>query len=213
MNDPATSYGNQLLTRAREHGMTSEELATLLGIPISTIRALTGPDTLDNHPAEVLRTLAERLDLPWPDWLTTQQPWPPPPPANVRHDATRVHAVLAAVFGQPLHLSEIAHVLDWTTDRVHNAAQQLATRVRPGGGTGLTVAGDTLTLDLAPRMLDTTARRRLNRLLNAHGLGPDPHVLYLIYQLTSGRGVPATSSPAHRAYSKKPSNNATNKPA
>jgi hypothetical protein len=37
-------------------------------------------------------------------------------------------------------------------------------------------------------MLDTTARRRLNRLLNAHGLGPDPHVLYLIYQITSGRG-------------------------
>ena len=145
-------------------------------------------DRAADLPSDVLRALAERLNLPWPDWLTTQQPWPQPPPADVRHDATRVHAVLAAVFGQPLHLSEIAHVLGWTTDRVHTAAQQLATRARPGGGTRLHVDGDTLTLDLAPRMLDTAARRRLNRLLNAHGLGPDPHVLYLIYQLTSGRG-------------------------
>ncbi|TCM48100.1 hypothetical protein [Kribbella sp. VKM Ac-2568] len=38
MNDPAAGYGNQLLTCAREHGMTSEELATLLGLSGPVIR-------------------------------------------------------------------------------------------------------------------------------------------------------------------------------
>jgi hypothetical protein len=28
----------------------------------------------------------------------------------------------------------------------------------------------------------------INRLLHAHGLGPEPHVLYLICQLAIGRG-------------------------
>jgi hypothetical protein len=35
-------------------------------------------------------------------------------------------------------------------------------------------------------MLDPAARQRLARLLHAHGLGPDPQVLYLIYGLASG---------------------------
>ena len=34
-------------------------------------------------------------------------------------------------------------------------------------------------------MLDHPARRRLNQLLHAHGLGPDPHVLHLIHQLSN----------------------------
>ncbi|WP_320068716.1 hypothetical protein [Micromonospora sp. RTGN7] len=38
----------------------------------------------------------------------------------------------------------------------------------PGYGTRLTIAGDTLTLNLAPGMLDHAARRRLNQLLHAH---------------------------------------------
>jgi hypothetical protein len=32
-------------------------------------------------------------------------------------------------------------------------------------------------------MLDAGTRQRLNQLLHAHGLGPDPHVLYLIYRI------------------------------
>lgn len=98
-----------------------------------------------------------------------------------RPDAARV---LAGAFGQPLHQGEIADVLDWTIDRVRRAAALLATRARPGGGTRLTVTGDTLTLDLAPGMLDPAGRRRLNQLLHAHGLGPDPHVLHVIHQLS-----------------------------
>jgi transcriptional regulator with XRE-family HTH domain len=182
------TYGAELLARARDHGMTGEELATMLGLSVPKIRTLAGPEQLERHPVAALRTVAERLGLPWPGWLTAQQPWPDPLPPDARHDPARVHAVLAAAFGQPLHLGEIAQVLGWTTSRVQAAADQLATRAQPGGGTRLTVAGDTLTLDVAPRMLDAPARQRLARMLHAHGLGPDPHVLYLIYLLGNARG-------------------------
>lgn len=184
MTEPAT-FGAGLLARAREHGMTSEDLADLLGFSIAHVRALPGPAALDNHPAVVLRTLAERLDLPWPGWLTTENSWPDPPARDERTDPAQVHAVLAAAFGQSLHLGEIADVLGWDTGRVHRAVDLLATRARPGGGTRLTITGDTLTLTLAPGMLDHPARRRLNQLLHAHGLGPDPHVLHLIHQLSN----------------------------
>jgi transcriptional regulator with XRE-family HTH domain len=184
MTEPAT-FGAGLLARAREHGMTSEDLADLLGFSVAHVRALPGPAALNNHPAMVLRTLAERLDLPWPGWLTTENSWPDPPTSDERTDPAQVHAVLAAAFTQTLHLGEIADVLDWDTDRVRRAIDLLATRARPGGGTRLTITGDTLTLTLAPGMLDHAARRRLNQLLHAHGLGPDPHVLHLIHQLSN----------------------------
>jgi transcriptional regulator with XRE-family HTH domain len=116
MTGPDT-YGSQLLARARAHSMTGEELATLLGIPVPAIRKLTGPDALGHHPAATLQTLAERLDLPWPDWLATEPTWPDPPAPHARHDPARVHAVLAAAVGQPLHLGEIAHVLAWPLER------------------------------------------------------------------------------------------------
>ncbi|MFK4243867.1 hypothetical protein ACI2KV_13405 [Micromonospora chokoriensis] len=183
MTQPVT-FGADLLTRARDHGLTSEELADLLGIPAARIRALPGPEALNHLPGALLRTLAERLDLPWPDWLTTPPTWPAPAAPHERPDTACVHAVLSAALGQPLHLSEIAAVLDWSTDRVRAAADQLTTRVRPGGGTRLTNTGDTLTLDVAPRTLDHAARQRLNQLLHAHGLGPDPYVLHLIHQLS-----------------------------
>ena len=178
MTEPAT-FGAGLLARAREHGMTSEDLANLLGFSIAHVRALPGPAALNNHPAVVLRTLAERLDLPWPGWLTTENSWPDPPAGDERTDPAQVHAVLAAAFGQSLHLGEIADVLGWDTDRVRRAVDLLATRAR------LTITGDTLTLTLTPGMLDHPARRRLNQLLHAHGLGPDPHVLHLIHQLSN----------------------------
>jgi signal transduction histidine kinase len=151
MTDQSTqdTYGARLLARARDHGMTSEELATLLGISAPRIRALAGPAALDHHTAVVLRTLAERLDLPWTDWLTADQPWPDPPAADARHDPARVHAVLAAAFGQPLHLSEIADVLGSRLGRVQAAADQLATRARPGGGTRLAI-GSALFLSTSP---------------------------------------------------------------
>jgi hypothetical protein len=37
-------------------------------------------------------------------------------------------------------------------------------------------------------MLDTDARQRLNQLLHAHGLGPQPHVLHMIYELADPHG-------------------------
>jgi hypothetical protein len=47
---------------------------------------------------------------------------------------------------------------------------------------------------LAPGMLDHAARRRLNQLLHAHGLGPNPHVLHLIQQLVNYESDPETGA-------------------
>ncbi|MEN3308948.1 MAG: hypothetical protein V7603_5150 [Micromonosporaceae bacterium] len=126
-NAPIPALGQQLLQRARAHGMTGEELGILLGLSVAQIRVIASLETFDHYPARVLRKLAERLDLPWPDWLTTTPAWPDPPHRDTRQDSAQVHAVLAAAFGQPMHLSEIADILGWTTARVRAAADQLAT--------------------------------------------------------------------------------------
>jgi hypothetical protein len=130
-----STFGQDLLDRAREHGITGDDLAILLRLPLDTIRRLTGPAALDHHRAAVLHRLAERLDLTWPGWLTTPPAWPQPAPEN-RPDTHRVHAVLAAAFGNPLHYSEIAHVLGWTIERVRAAAEQLTTRPGPAEESG-----------------------------------------------------------------------------
>jgi transcriptional regulator with XRE-family HTH domain len=114
---PTPTLGQQLLQRTRAHGMTGEELGVLLGLSVAQIRVIDRPETVDHYPAMVLRKLAERLDLPWPGWLTATPAWPDPPQRDTRQDCTQVHAVLAAAFGQPLHLSEIANVLGWTTEQ------------------------------------------------------------------------------------------------
>jgi hypothetical protein len=183
-HEPPGTLGAELLQRARANGMTSEELAALLNTPVRGILAITDRAELDRYPVAALRTLAERLQLPWPAWLSPgSDEFPDPPQPATVHDPVRVQAVLAAAFGQPLHLGEIAQVLGWTTDRVRQAADQLATRVRWTSGLQLTDAGDTLTLDVTPRLLSPAALRRLAQLLHAAGLGPDPHVFHLIYRL------------------------------
>jgi hypothetical protein len=182
------ALGPYLLRRARAHGMTGEALGVLLGLSVPQIRALTSADQLQHHPGRILRTVAERLDLPWPDWLTANaDPWPEPPPPDSRQDPARVHAVLAAAIGQSMHLGEIAEVLSWTTSRVRAAADQLTARPRAGTGTRLVDADDSLTLDVVPGMLDGAAQQRLAKVLHAHGLGHDPQVFHLIHQIIRSR--------------------------
>lgn len=192
MSSPPPTFGFDLLARARARGVTSDEVATLLGLPVAAIRRLTGPHDLDQHAAATLRALAERLDLPWPDWLTTDPRWPASSTPDTQPDPARVHAVLAAAFGHGLHASEIAHILDWTIDRVHAAVTQLITRARTGSGTRLHHDGDTVALELAPDMLDDTARQRLHTVLHVYGIGPDVKVLHMVYEVIGmyGHGPP-----------------------
>ncbi|WP_028183419.1 hypothetical protein [Salinispora arenicola] len=186
---PAASFGAALLQRARAHGLTSEELAALLNTPVHRIRAMTSNADLDPLPVATLRTLAEQLHLPLPDWLTPHQPRPDPCESDAApHDSARVQAVLVLALGQQLHLSEIANILGWSISRAHTAAHRLAARIRRSGGLRLTVAGDALALDVAPHLLSATVRQRLTQVLHAGGLGPSPHVFYLLYHLTRDNG-------------------------
>jgi hypothetical protein len=121
MTNTPPAFGRDLFTRARARGVTSEEVATLLALPVAAIRRLTSPNDLGQHTTATLRALAARLDPPWPSWLTPEPEWPPPVPPDTHPDAARVHAVLAAAFGHGLHLSEIAHIMQWTVDRARAA--------------------------------------------------------------------------------------------
>lgn len=192
MTASPSTFGSDLFTRAHAHGVTSQEVATLLALPVATIRRLTSSSDLDQHTTAALRALAERLDLLWPPWLATAPTWPPPAPPATRSDPARVHALLAAAFGHGLHLSEIAHILQWTIDRVHAAVTQLATRVSPGGGTRLHYDGSTAVLEVAPGTLDDPARHRLRHVLQVYGLEPDVKVLHLVYKVIGmyGDGPP-----------------------
>lgn len=100
--------------RAREHGMTSEELAALVAMPVYRIRTLTSVADLDQLPVAALRTLATELHLPLPAWLTPHESWPDLCDPDSLHDPVRLQAVLLTAQGQHLHLSDIAQVLDWT---------------------------------------------------------------------------------------------------
>jgi hypothetical protein len=88
-NTPPT-FGRDLFTRARARGVTSEEVATLLALPVAAIRRLTSPNDLGQHTTATLRALAARLDPPWPSWLTPEPEWPPPVPPDTHPDAARV---------------------------------------------------------------------------------------------------------------------------
>ena len=189
MTRPAGTFGQDLLARARSRGVTSDEVAALLALPVGDIRRLTSPTDLDQHAAATLRALAERLDLPWPDWLTPEPRQLPPAPPETYPDPARVHAVLAAAFGHGLHLSEIAHILHWSIDRVRAAVTRLPARLRPGGATRLHRDADTVTLELTPGLLDGTARQRLRRVLQMYGLGPDVRVLHLVHAVIGKYGT------------------------
>jgi hypothetical protein len=183
INTSSSTFGTALLQRARDHGVTSEELAALLNTPVHRIRAMTSSADLDPLPVATLRVLAEQLHLPLPDWLTPHQPEPEPAEPDTSHDPVRVQAVLVTALGQQLHLSEIAHILGWSISRASTAAHRLATRTRRTSGLRLTETGDALTLDVTPHLLSATARQRLTQVLHAGGLGPDPHAFYLLFHL------------------------------
>ncbi|MGC4832208.1 helix-turn-helix domain-containing protein [Micromonospora sp. DT68] len=182
MSGQPSTFGHLLLAHARARGVTSQEVATLLGLPIAAVRRLTGAHELHQHSASTLRALAERLDLPWPEWLATGLGQAQTAQPHDRADPTRVHAVLTAALGHGLHLSEIAQILDWTIDRVAAAVTSLTRRIRLDG-TYLRRAEDTIALELNPDVLDDNTWRRLHRVLYGYGLSPDVQVLHLIYQV------------------------------
>lgn len=189
--DPDTEpgLGPCLLRRARERGMTGEDLAELLALPVHRIRRITTSAELDNLPTATIRALATRLDLPWPQWLqppssapTHRCPDPPPEPEPIPDagDVARVHAVLAFVLGRTLRLDQIAHVLDWAPERVQRAAARLGHGNR---GLRLTVHDDqALQLTINPRTLGHAARERLRQLTHQHQ-GPPPGVALIAYRL------------------------------
>ncbi len=75
MHEPdATTFGDMLLNRARERGVRHDLLLSLLGMTPHQIRRLTQPRDLADYPLDVIRQLAERLGLPWPEWLATARP-------------------------------------------------------------------------------------------------------------------------------------------
>jgi transcriptional regulator with XRE-family HTH domain len=187
MTEQPSTFGRDLLARARARGVTGEEVATLLGLPVATIRQLSGAHELDRHAAATLRALARRLDLPWPPWLDTAPCWPPAAPGT-RSDTARVHAVLAAAFGHALRLGEIAHVLGWTIDRVRAAVTPLIARTRHDGGTRLHADEDALALELAPGLLDDDTRRRLSHVLVGYGSPHELNLLHLVYRTIDKRG-------------------------
>jgi hypothetical protein len=76
MDMTAPNLGQWLLARAREHGLTREQTADMLGVPTEELRRLT-PADLAELPLAKVADLARRLSLDWPAWLT---PTPPPAP-------------------------------------------------------------------------------------------------------------------------------------
>ncbi|TMR94872.1 helix-turn-helix domain-containing protein [Nonomuraea basaltis] len=68
LNQPEP-LGTWLLRQARNRGITAEQVADLLGIPVHRIRQFTTATDLDDLPVRAIRAMASQLDLPWPDWL------------------------------------------------------------------------------------------------------------------------------------------------
>jgi transcriptional regulator with XRE-family HTH domain len=187
MTEQPPTFGRDLLAHARARGVSGEEVATLLGLPVTTIRRLCGAHQLDQHTAATLRALARRLDLPWPPWLDTAPGWPPAAPGT-RLDAAHVHAVLAAALGHALRLSELAHVLGWSIDRVRAAVTGLTARAGHEGGTRLHADDDTIALQLSPGLLDDDTRRRLSQVLHGYGSTHELQILHLVYRMIDKRG-------------------------
>ena len=187
MTEQPPTFGRDLLARAHARGVTVDEVAALLGLPVATIRRLSGAHQLDRHAVATLRALARRLELPWPPWLDTAPCWPPAAP-SARSDTARVHAVLAAAFGHALRLGEIAHVLGWTIDRVRATVTQLTARARHDGGTRLHADEDTLALELTPGLLDDNTRWRLSQVLHGYGSPHELKLLHLVYRMIDKRG-------------------------
>lgn len=190
MNEP--SLGEWLLHRARDHGLTTSELADILGLPIHRLSQLTTTD-LDDLPVRALAALAERLELHWPEWLThSPHPWlqrqaePASSEPVTTADADRVHAVLALVIGRKLRVDQIAHILGWPVERVQQATVKLAPLVRAHRGLRLIVHDNQiLQLIVGPRTIGAAARERLLQLV-FHQQGPAPGIALVAYRATNG---------------------------
>ncbi|MEQ4723620.1 hypothetical protein [Nonomuraea sp. B19D2] len=164
--------GTWLLRRARNHGMTGEQLADLLGLPVHRIRQFATAADLDDLPVRAIRAMASHLGLPWPDWLQPvdtpddrTDPTSSAPTADSPGDANCVHAVLALALGQPMRLDQIAHILNWPLERTQTATDHLAQRL-PGHQSLRLIAGDdrALRLIVPSDILAPAARTRLQQL-------------------------------------------------
>lgn len=188
-NPRQPGLGAWLLARARDHGLTSNELADILGLPCHRIPQIITVSDLDDLPVRTIRILASALDLAWPGWLDPAAGPPPDdhvtsadPAARHPSDADRVHAVLALLLGRPLHLSQIAHVLGWPAERAQHALGQLASPTRGRGGLRLVLGDGHAKLTVTPAAIDRAARARL-RQISLQQQGPPPGIAYIAYRI------------------------------
>jgi hypothetical protein len=195
-NPPQPGLGAWLLARARDHGLTSNELADILGLPCHGIPQVITVADLDDLPVRTIRSLASALNLTWPGWLdpatepghhlpppddhdTSTDPATPPP-----SDAARVHAVLALLLGRPLHARQIAHILGWPAERAQHALTQLASLTRSHGGLRLILGDGHAKLTITPATIDRAACARLHQ-ISLQQQGPPPGIAYLAYRLSN----------------------------
>jgi hypothetical protein len=101
-NPQQPGLGPWLLARARDHGLTSNELADLLGLPCHRIRRITTVTDLDDLPMRAIRAVASALHLTWPGWLD---------PANTKPAPARPPAIPATLtaFSPCSHSSSASH--------------------------------------------------------------------------------------------------------
>ncbi|MGW4644301.1 hypothetical protein ACWEN6_37680 [Sphaerisporangium sp. NPDC004334] len=190
---PPEPLGARLLRRARDRGLTTGQLADLLGLPVHRIRQLTTPADVEDLPLRAVRAMAEALALAWPSWLDTgdapQSPHHLPDDlgateqdgACASSDADRIHAVLALVLGRPLSLDQIAHVLDVPPERIQHALGRLAALKRGYRGVRIIVGDDqSLQLAIRPHTLDAGTRERLLH-LTYQQQGPDPGIALIAF--------------------------------
>lgn len=192
---PQLGLGAWLLDQARDHGLTSNELADILGLPCHHIRQLTAVADLDDLPVRSIRALAQALDLPWPGWLS------PPASARSHHpppdhrsssadtgmhpsDADQIQAVLALLLGRPLHLGQLAYILHWSAERVQRAIAQLAPLIYSGHGLRLLLDGNNAKLTVTPNVISRAARARLHQ-VTLQQQGPPPGIAYIAYRLAN----------------------------
>jgi hypothetical protein len=195
-NPPQPGLGAWLLARARDYGLTSNELADILGLPCHRIPRIVTAADLDDLPVRTIRSLASALDLTWPGWLDPATDpghhWPPPadddtstgldtPPPS---DAARVNAVLVLLLGRPLHPRQIAHILGWPAERAQHALTQLASYTRGRRELRLIFSDGLAKLTIVPSIIDRSASARLHQ-LSLQQQGPPPGIAYLAYRLSN----------------------------
>jgi hypothetical protein len=193
-NPQQPGLGPWLLARARDHGLTSNELADLLGLPCHRIRRITTVTDLDDLPMRAIRAVASALHLTWPGWLDPADAAGPRQPSPGEHqtsagpatchpgDADRVLAVLTLILGQPLHPGQIAHVLDWPAERAQHALAQRTPFTRGRRGLCLILSGGHAKLTVTPWAIDPAARARLHQ-ISLQQQGPPPGIAYIAYRL------------------------------